>query len=523
MVNSRAKRGSGFRGVLDYLCDHDSGHCIGGNMSSTDPRDLAHEFGVGRRARPDVRKPVWHMSLRLPAGEKLSEQKWVEIADAFASDMEFTDKNQRAYFIHNCEAGQHIHIVCNRIGLDGSLWYGQDENLKATKICQNLETRFSLTLTQKPDIDVKTNLPSVRSDKKRRTPKKPEIDKACRTLTRPGRIEIADLVDKALLTDHPKTPEDLKACLSKKGVEVEFFVKDGETKGITFFQNGLKFAGSSLGPDYKFPAIIARMKHDTTTKTSVDPKPSDAPGNVPGHPYPPGSQPTNSNFDKKGLAVRKGRRATKDENKTFQLLTEKGKIMNDAQEMIGALSHARTIKAEDPLNIEHGWNEYTDHVGRIWFYEIGQPPRPGNRAGYSWDPAGNKDGPPAIRVWDCAVERHGVEQAAIDAVRICVFKSLPEPLRLHGTPEFQKFAAREMHRRGLELQNQDGPGRIEYDRLEREKEKGTQDRVNSISATFAAIDHQAKANHRDAVRRAADSEDQPTKKDDRMRIGGPKQ
>ena len=200
--------------------------------------------------------------------------------------------------------------------------------------------------------------------------------------------------------------------------------------------------------------------------------------------------------------------------------------MNETQEMIGALSHARTAQAEDGDNTEHGWNEWTGKNGRVWFYDIGQPPRPGNKAGYSWDPSGGPDGPPAIRVWDCAVERHGVEQAAIDAVRLCVFKGLPEPLRLHGTAEFQKHAAREMHRLGLELKNEDGPGRVEYDRLTREKEKDTQEQVNAISSVFSQIDDQAKASHRAAIHRAAaDMEDTPSKKDDdrdRMRMRGPR-
>ena len=523
MVNSRAKRGNGFRGVLDYLADHDNGHAVGGNMAGATPRDLAREFGIGRRARPDVKKPVWHVSLRLPTGEKLTEPQWVEIADEFVGEMEFTDSHQRTYFLHEHAGGQHIHIVCNRIGLDGSLWYGVDENLRATKICQDLEARFGLSLTTKPEIDPKTNLPSCRSTKKRRTPKKNEIEKALRTGVKPPRIELSDLIDKCLSLDKPKTPEALRTALAVHGVETEFFVKDSEIKGVTFFQNGLKFSGSALGDDYKLPSLLRRMKHDTTIKTSNRSESSNTSRTGPGHPGDPNLKPENQRTGKKGLRPRTGRRASAAENQAFQIFLKKEKNMeNEKQSMVGALSHARTAQAEDAMNMEHGWNEFTDRNGRVWFYDIGQPPAVGNRAGYSWDQEGGKDGPPAIRVWDCAVERHGVEQAAIDAVRICVFKSLPEPLRLHGTPEFQRAAAREMHRLGLALKNEDGPGRAEYDRLTREKEKGTQDQINAISATFSTIDDQAKASHRAALHRAAMMEDTPSKKDDRMRLRGPR-
>jgi hypothetical protein len=63
----KIQRGSGFRGCADYLFDHDGGRVIGGNMDGLTARALATEFGIARRLRPDIEKPVWHNSLRLPA------------------------------------------------------------------------------------------------------------------------------------------------------------------------------------------------------------------------------------------------------------------------------------------------------------------------------------------------------------------------------------------------------------------------------------------------------------------------
>jgi hypothetical protein len=517
----KISRGSGFRGALDY-CDK-GGEKIGGNMLGMTPRELSTEFGLSRNQK-DCKRPVWHSSLRLPKGDTLTREKWNEVAHLYMSRIGFDPDHQFAVFLHDDSRGQHIHVVASRISLSGKLYYGQNENLISTKIIHELEKRFSLTPTKKPEIDPKTNLPTTRSDKKRRNPRKPEIAKACRTLIKPPRAELSDIIDKCISADKPKTPESLKTALAARGVETVFFVEDEKIKGVTFHMNGLKFSGSALGPDYKFSRIMGRMKEQQNDKTRPDKKPAQRRRDEPDHPNPARPQPPDSSFDKKGLIARSGRRATETENRDFQhfqLQIEKGRIMeNEKQSMVGALSHDRSTKAEDKDNTDHGWNEYTDHAGRVWFYDIGQPPRQGNRAGYSWDPDGGKDGPPAIRVWDCAVERHGVEQAAIDAVRICVFKSLPEPLRLHGTDEFQKYAAREMHRLGIGLQNTDGPGREEYDRLTREKEKGTQDQINAISAGFAQIDHQAKATHR----AAAEQEDTPAKKDDdrSMRMGGPR-
>ncbi|MEQ5024833.1 relaxase/mobilization nuclease domain-containing protein, partial [Klebsiella pneumoniae] len=91
------KRGSGFRGVVSYALDNDNGQelgeVIGGNMSGRTLNELSSEFGVSRKLRPDVKKPVWHNSLRLPEGDKLTEEQWTKIADDYMSRMGFSDKH----------------------------------------------------------------------------------------------------------------------------------------------------------------------------------------------------------------------------------------------------------------------------------------------------------------------------------------------------------------------------------------------------------------------------------------------
>ncbi len=76
----KISRGNGFRGALDYVFDREGGkekgRLIGGNLSGATPKELAGEFGVVRRLRPGVKKPVWHNSLRLPAGETINDQRW---------------------------------------------------------------------------------------------------------------------------------------------------------------------------------------------------------------------------------------------------------------------------------------------------------------------------------------------------------------------------------------------------------------------------------------------------------------
>lgn len=96
---------------------------IGGNMAGNHIVDLIREFGQTKLLRPDIKKPVWHNSLRLPHGEKLSEAQWATVADDYMSRMGFNDTHLRCYVLHNDEAGQHIHIIASRIDItDGKLY-----------------------------------------------------------------------------------------------------------------------------------------------------------------------------------------------------------------------------------------------------------------------------------------------------------------------------------------------------------------------------------------------------------------
>ena len=154
----KVSRGAGFRGVLDYVFDREPsaesiGKLIGGNMSGISPRTLASEFGVVRRLRPDIEKPVWHQALRLPDGDRIAPAKWEAICDRYMALMGFTDAHQRVYVEHPDTAGQHVHIVASRIGVDGTVYLGRNENLRSTQIVAQIEVEFGLQITKGADFD----------------------------------------------------------------------------------------------------------------------------------------------------------------------------------------------------------------------------------------------------------------------------------------------------------------------------------------------------------------------------------
>ncbi|EBH6783918.1 TPA_asm: relaxase, partial [Salmonella enterica subsp. enterica serovar Java] len=92
----KIKRGKQFAGVVLYSLKSGSHHkitpyVIGGNMTASSAAELIVEFDSAKKLRPDVAKPVWHNSLRLPKGETLSARQWTAFADDYMARMGFTE------------------------------------------------------------------------------------------------------------------------------------------------------------------------------------------------------------------------------------------------------------------------------------------------------------------------------------------------------------------------------------------------------------------------------------------------
>lgn len=254
----KTSRGGGFRGTLDYCFDHDGGRVIGGNMCGDSARDLSREFGAVRRMRPEIKKPVWHQALRLPAGEVISDEKWAQIGEEYMKKMGFDEDHPYTLIKHELAEGHHIHVVASRISLSGKLFYGVDENLLSTKVTSELEKSFNLALTTSPELDERTGLPSIKTDKSK--PKRGSVEKALATGVQPPIMVIQNTIDAAIPTS--KSLAELAETLEKRGVQMVEYIKDGEVKGLSFLCDGSKFSGSQLGDAYKLNSILGRMKDE---------------------------------------------------------------------------------------------------------------------------------------------------------------------------------------------------------------------------------------------------------------------
>ncbi len=257
----KIKRGKNFAGVVFYALRPASHHktppsVIGGNMDGSNAGELIAEFNATKALRPDLAKPVWHNSLRLPKNEELTDAQWSEIADDYMSRMGFSETHLRCYVLHDDAAGQHIHIIASRIELSsGKLYLGKNENLISTRIIQDLEQDYQLTRTKGPKAS-----PAAPSAKPKLKKSRNEVMIEKRT----GELCPKAIIQNALneLLDTRQSITDFVQQLVAQNIRpIPNIASTGRMNGFSFEYNGIAFKASQLGKGYSWPALQSRIDY----------------------------------------------------------------------------------------------------------------------------------------------------------------------------------------------------------------------------------------------------------------------
>ncbi|MFN2046588.1 relaxase/mobilization nuclease domain-containing protein [Pantoea agglomerans] len=256
---NKIKRGKNFRGVISYALAPAPHHMttptvIGGNLVGITVDELTAEFVKTQKLREDVTKQVWHNSLRLPVGESLTNQQWRIIADDYMKRMGFCDTHLRCYVLHNDEPGQHIHIIASRINVlvDGQLYLGKNENLISTRIIQELEKDYQLTLTKGPS-------PAKKPRKQKKLTRNEKMMQD-RTGEKPSKKVIQEAIDAILTFFDTMTIEDFIHEMQKQNISATANIAStGKMNGFSFEHQGVAFKASQLGKAYSWSNMSKRI------------------------------------------------------------------------------------------------------------------------------------------------------------------------------------------------------------------------------------------------------------------------
>ncbi|HAK8471979.1 TPA: relaxase/mobilization nuclease domain-containing protein, partial [Escherichia coli] len=198
------------------------------------------------------KKPVFHAFLSLPKNEHLTDEQWQEIAKDYLKEMNINiEKHQYICVRHNDTDQDHIHIVANRVGLDGSVWLGQHSAFNTIAACERLEIKHGLTITQ--------SLKGQKSEVS--APTKNEIEQALRKGEKPARLVLQNALQAALVgkPDLSTFVERLQAV----GIEPRFNVAStGNVAGVSFSVGDVAFKGSQLGKKYSWNTIKNKVIYD---------------------------------------------------------------------------------------------------------------------------------------------------------------------------------------------------------------------------------------------------------------------
>jgi len=278
----KIKRGKSFAGVVQYALKPGSHHksnpiVIGGNMLGDSASKLITEFDGTKQHRPDVQKPVWHNSLRLPDTESLSNDQWVTIADDYMKRMGFSDTHLRCYVLHDDE-GQHIHIIASRIDMaGGKLYLGRNENLISTRIISELEIAHNLTVT-------KTASAIAPKQPKRKRISRNEQMLSERTGEPSPKEALQQIIDKRLV-DKPDLLTFIKRLEDSEVGWTANVASTGKMNGFSFSYRDIAFKASQLGKSYSWANLSNRLNynpdHLEALRTGIPPEEPPAPAPAP--------------------------------------------------------------------------------------------------------------------------------------------------------------------------------------------------------------------------------------------------
>ncbi len=113
-------------------------------------KELANDFEEVKKLSSRIEKPVLHITLRLAPGDRpLSKNDLTEIGNKCAKEFGVAD-HQYVSILHKDTQQQHIHLVANRVGLDGKVASDSNNYRRMATFCRSIEKEYHLTEVLSP-------------------------------------------------------------------------------------------------------------------------------------------------------------------------------------------------------------------------------------------------------------------------------------------------------------------------------------------------------------------------------------
>ncbi|WP_297088264.1 relaxase/mobilization nuclease domain-containing protein [uncultured Draconibacterium sp.] len=235
-------QGGGFAGAVGYVMEKKDARLLTGEgVMLNDKESIIKNFITQSKMKPNVSKPVAHISLNFSAQDKncLTDKFMVDLAQDYLGKMGY-DNTQYIVVRHFDTKHPHMHLIINRIDNNGIRISDKNEKLRSTKVCKELTKKYGLYLAKGKEKVKEHRL---------RGPDK-------------TKYEIYSILKDTI--PNSRNWRELIVQLHRQGVKVDFKYK-GKTKeiqGVKFSKNNFVFNGSKVDRQFSFSKINYQLKNN---------------------------------------------------------------------------------------------------------------------------------------------------------------------------------------------------------------------------------------------------------------------
>lgn len=208
---------------------------------------MAADFNVVRAMRPTLGKAVLHVALAFPVEEKekLTNEMMGRIAQDYLKGLNIDPENtQWAVVRHQDKTHPHMHLVVNRVDLDGQTVSDQFIRSRSVDVCKGIEQQYGLVVADQVGRRQAREIGPTPAQAKATTLKEQQSAEWSR-----ARQEIGQAL--SYTAGQARSFDELGEALRPRGIELELTRrKDGSPAGAVFAQGGHRVKGSQVGRAY---------------------------------------------------------------------------------------------------------------------------------------------------------------------------------------------------------------------------------------------------------------------------------
>ena len=240
--------------ALEYILkESKKAHVIGTHLVQNETPGAIHkEFQQVQACNTRCRNKFIRIEIGIaPADEKkLGDDDLAGICREFSSRFGF-ENHQWVACVHRDTDNLHMHMIVNRIGIDGSVYDTSFISKRAGKIAESISRDMGLTIANQVQ---------------RQSKYRDDVSSFERLLAR----EMISKSANEVLSRHPKSLKEFTEMMKKQGIEVQEAVnKKGNTYGLRFSGYDQTFKASQIGKGFGYRTLLNTF-NENIQNTSPD-------------------------------------------------------------------------------------------------------------------------------------------------------------------------------------------------------------------------------------------------------------